>query len=103
MRQPIHCLEKPTPKLPHRAEVSTNLRALAVPLPWGETLEYLELVRGKKLTHNDPFDGINTRWTRVKGGAPIGEAIEKIIEDFDFSALVCPDCADVTGCFIAAS
>ena len=52
----------------------------------GETLEYLELVRGKMLTHNDPFDGINTRWTRVKGGAPIGEAIEKIIEDFDFSA-----------------
>ena len=52
----------------------------------GERIEYLELVKGKKLTRNDPFDGINTQWTRLKTGAPIGNAIEKIIQDFDFSA-----------------
>lgn len=52
----------------------------------GEKLEYLELVKGKKLTRDDPFDGINTQWTRVKGGTPIGKAIEKIIQNFDFSA-----------------
>ena len=52
----------------------------------GERMEYLELVKGKKLTRNDPFDGINTQWTRLKAGRPIGNAIEKIIQDFDFSA-----------------
>jgi len=52
----------------------------------GQRMEYLELVKGKKIISNDPFEGINTRWTRVKGGAPIGKAIEKIIDDFDFSA-----------------
>jgi LmbE family N-acetylglucosaminyl deacetylase len=52
----------------------------------GERLEYLELISGKELTHNDPFDGINTQWTRVKGGTAIEKVIEKIIEDFDFSA-----------------
>ena len=34
----------------------------------GERMEYLELVKGKELTRNDPFDGIDTQWTRVKGG-----------------------------------
>ncbi len=52
----------------------------------GERMEYLELIKGKELTLNDPFEGINTQWSRVKEGAPIGKAIEKIIEDFDFSA-----------------
>ena len=52
----------------------------------GERMEYLELIKGKELTLNDPFEGINTQWSRVNGGAPIGKAIEKIIEDFDFSA-----------------
>ena len=52
----------------------------------GQRMEYLELVKGEKITQNDPFEGINTQWTRVKGGAPVGKAIEKIIDDFDFSA-----------------
>ena len=52
----------------------------------GERSEYLELVKGKELTQNDPFDGINTQWSRVKGGTVIGKAIDKIIDDFDFSA-----------------
>lgn len=52
----------------------------------GEKKEYLELVKGKKLTSNDPFEGINTKWSRVTGGASIGKAIEKVIQNFDFSA-----------------
>lgn len=53
---------------------------------FGERIEYLELVKGKQLSQNDPFEGINTSWTRLKGGAAIGEAIQKIIDGFDFSA-----------------
>ena len=53
---------------------------------FGERIEYLELVKGKQLSQNDPFEGINTSWTRLKGGAAIGEAIKKIIDGFDFSA-----------------
>ena len=52
----------------------------------GKRMEYLELVMGEKLTRNDPFDGINIQWSRLKAGAPIGNAIGKIIQDFDFSA-----------------
>ena len=52
----------------------------------GQQMEYMELVKGEKITQNDPFEDINTQWTRVKGGAPVGKAIEKIIDDFDFSA-----------------
>lgn len=52
----------------------------------GERKEYLNQIRGKKLQTNDPFEGINTQWSRVKGGIPIGKSVEKIIEDFDFSA-----------------
>ena len=52
----------------------------------GERMEYLELVKGKKLSTNNPFEGIDTKWTRIKGGSPIGKAINKIIDDFDFSA-----------------
>ena len=48
----------------------------------GQRIEYLELVKGEKITQNDPFEGINTQWTRVKGGAPVGKAIDKIIDDY---------------------
>ena len=33
---------------------------------------------------NDPFEGINTTWTRVKGGAPIGELLKKVQDNFEF-------------------
>ncbi len=52
----------------------------------GQRLEYLSLVKGKKLNSNDPFEGINTSWTRVKGGTPIQRAIIEIMKNFDFSA-----------------
>lgn len=51
----------------------------------GSLTEYLELVKGdmpKDAT--DPFAGINTTWTRVEGGGPVGEAVELAIANFDF-------------------
>ena len=37
-------------------------------------------------TRNDPFEGINTTWTRVKGGEKVGELVAKALEEFDFKA-----------------
>ncbi|MFQ5447483.1 MAG: LmbE family protein, partial [Saprospiraceae bacterium] len=48
----------------------------------GSQLEYLELLRGDAPKTNDPFDGINTTWSRVKGGAPIGDLLNRVEADF---------------------
>lgn len=50
----------------------------------GSMLEYLELLKGEMPKNNDIFDGINTTWTRVKGGASIQIIMDKILEDFNF-------------------
>ena len=51
----------------------------------GSTMEYLELLKGDMPEDmSDPFEGINTTWTRVKGGGPIGEIIRSIENDFSF-------------------
>ncbi|MEN0003897.1 MAG: PIG-L family deacetylase [Bacteroidota bacterium] len=52
----------------------------------GSQQEFLELIKGdmpgEKL---DLFEGINTTWSRLKGGAPIGKLLDKVIQEFDFS------------------
>lgn len=50
----------------------------------GETIEYLEWLKGDLKPKNDPFDGINTSWTRLKGGEKIDELLKKIIENFKY-------------------
>ena len=51
----------------------------------GESTEYLELVKGDMpKDKTNIFDGINTTWTRVKGGKEIGEILSKVENDFDF-------------------
>lgn len=51
----------------------------------GSLLEYIELVRGEMPEGaSDPFEGINTTWSRVEGGAAVGDAVAKAIEAFDF-------------------
>ena len=35
-------------------------------------------------SNNDIFDGIDTSWTRLKGGAPIGKILAKVQENFNF-------------------
>ncbi len=49
----------------------------------GEQIEYLDLLKGDMPEDpTDLFDGINTTWTRVKGGAPIGEILKKVGKEY---------------------
>lgn len=53
----------------------------------GTSSEYLELIKGDLPTNKDNlFDGINTTWTRVKGGEPIGKILAQVEKDFQFHA-----------------
>lgn len=50
----------------------------------GREPEYLEFLKGEESPEkDDPFAGINTTWSRVEGGAPIGEMLRRIEADFD--------------------
>lgn len=47
--------------------------------------EYLEYLKGSfPDDKSDLFSGINTTWTRVKGGSPIQTLLNQIIADYDF-------------------
>jgi LmbE family N-acetylglucosaminyl deacetylase len=49
----------------------------------GGQSEYLELLKGDMpKTKVSPFEGVNTTWTRVKGGAPIGKLVAEIEDEF---------------------
>lgn len=51
----------------------------------GTEMEYMELLKGDMPgDQGDPFAGINTTWTRVEGGAPIGELMASIQQNFNF-------------------
>jgi LmbE family N-acetylglucosaminyl deacetylase len=49
----------------------------------GEALEYFKLTGGTSAA-DDIFDGINTGWERVEGGAAIATQINNILGSFDF-------------------
>jgi LmbE family N-acetylglucosaminyl deacetylase len=52
----------------------------------GSEPEYLQLLKGEKITNsNDPFEGINTSWSRLQGGAKVGTLLRQVEKDFDFS------------------
>ena len=51
----------------------------------GSRTEYLSLVQGQPIIGNDPFEGINTSWTRVSGGKNIEKIINEIIDNFDLT------------------
>ncbi len=52
----------------------------------GSENEYIEFLKGDKPSNmNDPFDGINTTWSRVQGGVQIGKEVDFLIKDFDFA------------------
>lgn len=48
----------------------------------GEQNEFLEFVKGDS-TGGNLFQGVNTSWSRIKGGAPIQALIEKAILNFN--------------------
>lgn len=51
----------------------------------GDEIEYLELIKGESAKDKQNiFEGIDTSWNRVKGGAPIGNLITQIEKNFDF-------------------
>ncbi len=51
----------------------------------GKQLEYLQILKGDMpATKSDLFEGINTTWTRVKGGNKVLPLVEKAIKDYDF-------------------
>lgn len=51
----------------------------------GEESEYLELLKGSSLQDKtNLFEGIDTTWNRIKGGAAIGQLLEKVQQQFDF-------------------
>ncbi len=49
--------------------------------PKGSTKNYLVTLAGDRAT-TDPFEGIDTSWTRVPGGAPIGAIVEKARDSY---------------------
>ncbi|MBR9922906.1 MAG: LmbE family protein [Bacteroidetes bacterium] len=51
----------------------------------GSDMEYLDFLKGEEPTNqDDPFSGIPTDWSRVKGGAPIGKLLAEIEANFDY-------------------
>lgn len=52
----------------------------------GEQLEYIELIKGDlPQDKTNIFEGIDTTWNRVKGGNAIGNILNKVVTDFDFT------------------
>lgn len=49
----------------------------------GSQVEYLELINGTMPSNFDPFDGIDTGWSRVKGEAKIKQQVDQLIANFD--------------------
>lgn len=47
----------------------------------GEQPEFFEFMKGKK-SESDLFEGINTSWSRVKGGGKIQGLVEKAVKDY---------------------
>ncbi|MFC4220447.1 PIG-L family deacetylase [Flagellimonas marina] len=50
----------------------------------GSEEEYVEFLKGDKPNSNNLFDGIDTSWSRVKGGDAVGAILYKVEENFDF-------------------
>ncbi|NJW52568.1 PIG-L family deacetylase [Salinimicrobium oceani] len=51
----------------------------------GTAAEYIELLNGEHpKNNNDPFAGIDTSWSRLKGGEEIGLLLSKVQQNFDF-------------------
>jgi len=51
----------------------------------GTSVEYLDWKKGSKpVSKHDIFEGINTTWTRVKGGKAIGKLLTEVVAEFNF-------------------
>lgn len=50
----------------------------------GSRKEYIELINGDQPVSSDPFEGINTTWSRLTDGEKVGKLVDKALNDFDF-------------------
>lgn len=50
----------------------------------GTSIEYLELLKGEPTNRENIFSGINTTWSRIEGGAAVGEILYAVENEFDF-------------------
>lgn len=50
----------------------------------GSQTEYLELLKGTSPSKENLFEGINTKWSRLKGGNEIAELLNPLVENFNF-------------------
>ncbi len=48
----------------------------------GESMEWFDLIKGERPKTQDMFEGINTTWTRVKGGEKIGQLMAQIDQKY---------------------
>ena len=54
------------------------------PNPGGPQWGYIELIKGEDVTSNNPFEGIDISWNRLKGGGQIKTLIDNLLTDFNF-------------------
>ncbi len=47
---------------------------------------YFELLKGEMPSNDDIFEGINTTWSRVKGGNAIQDILDTVLANYDFTA-----------------
>ncbi|WP_424494010.1 PIG-L family deacetylase [Salinimicrobium sp. GXAS 041] len=51
----------------------------------GSQTEYIKLIAGEHPKNNgNLFEGINTSWSRIKGGKAIGDILQKVEKNYDF-------------------
>lgn len=50
----------------------------------GDEMEYIELITGGHGQNASLFKGINTTWSRIEGGKPIGEILTEVEKAYDF-------------------
>lgn len=52
----------------------------------GQSFSYLDLIKGDiPQDKNNIFEGVDTSWNRVEGGAPIKNLLTKVEQEFDFT------------------
>lgn len=51
----------------------------------GSQKEYIELIKGEQVENNNIFSGIDTSWSRVKGGNAIGNILYEVENNFNFT------------------
>jgi len=54
------------------------------PKPGGPQWGYMEIIKGKTVSSNNPFEGIDISWNRLKGGDKIEILIDKLLNNFNF-------------------